>query len=348
MMTRAEYRLVKKARAQQIQRLVEEFKQLNRTEEDVIQRIVALHQNLGDLFHCKCGNTQLPSETRQRLSKCSVCNRDWWITAGTLFHGVKNLQPYVIAIYLKMRGMDALPCEIASVTGVSSSTASLIHKKVSMVVADEIGDEGESFSSLLFMELYQKRSTATPSFSHPRAEEEPFQLQRESAPIYEGHDEPSNAAPNLSHNDQLVFNEISADSISFDTLLARTKLTIPELSESVLTLDVFEKLIELDGTRYRLRAGVENVLRSKKPSNMEQVAVFINYITYRYQGMARKYVQLYVANFWCIMDQQRWGKDALLIACLRSKRKTRRDIAVYVSPGTIRMPAITRVYASVA
>ncbi|MBX9668425.1 MAG: hypothetical protein K2X93_12440, partial [Candidatus Obscuribacterales bacterium] len=213
-MKRSEARQVKRARVRRIKKIIARYNRVICSEKDAIRYLVKFHRTHGNLFQCECGNSELPEDHCTRKLKCSVCKRDWWITAGTLFDRVKKLRPYVIAIILKMNGMDVIPAELALVTGVADSTASEILKRIAMVVLKEMIGQFQEFSTLSLLGLYKRRSTATPRFSHPRAEEEPFQLQGPTEPVEESRAEGA-LVLNLSPQDALVYNEISTESISF-------------------------------------------------------------------------------------------------------------------------------------
>ncbi len=73
--------------------------------------------------------------------------------------------------------------ELGAVVRVSASTAGEILNKIAMVIVDQMTGDFQEFSSAAFLEVYERRSRATPAFAHPRAEEEVFEIQRESAPI---------------------------------------------------------------------------------------------------------------------------------------------------------------------
>ncbi len=266
--------------------------------------------------------------------------------------------PYVIAIHLKQSGISFVADELVSVTDVSYSTASLIIKKLSMVIFGEMNDEFQEFSSVSFLPVYSRRSRATPSYSHPRAEEVEFWQEGsdeiddddddDDDGVEETHDdaledvsEVSAVAASLPSDEAFVYDQISDERISFNTLLDRTNLKSDKLSLLLINLQLDFQLIDhLDGELYRRRAVIEEKPKPK-PIVHEQLAAiesFKDYVKSIHQGISRKYAQLYAADYWCAMDQDRWDNDALYIACIRSEPKSRRDIVEFVSAVTIKLP----------
>ncbi|MBX9667984.1 MAG: transposase, partial [Candidatus Obscuribacterales bacterium] len=130
-------------------------------------------------------------------------------------------------------------------------------------------------------------------------------------------------------------------------LLARTRLSTQDLSLSVISLQLVGLIAPAAGERYRrLEADVGPIERpsttnesadSKTVVKVDEIESFKTYIIGLHGGISRKYSQLYAANYWCAMDQQRWGDGALMLACLRSEAKTREDILEFNSPGIIRV-----------
>ncbi|MBX9671677.1 MAG: hypothetical protein K2X93_29075 [Candidatus Obscuribacterales bacterium] len=353
-MDKSESRQIKRVRTKRIKKIVNTLKRTTKNDGDAIQKLVNLHQRHGKLFRCRCGNTQLPKQLRVRITKCGVCRRNWRITAGTIFHRVRKLFPYVIAIHLKQSGISFVADELVSVTDVSYSTASLIIKKLSMVIFGEMNDEFQEFSSVSFLPVYSRRSRATPSYSHPRAEEGEFwqegsgEIDDDDDGVDETHDdaseevsEVSSVAASLPADEAFVYDQISDERISFNTLLDRTNLKSDKLSLLLINLQLDFQLIDhLDGELYRRRAVIEEKPKPKQKVHEQLAAIesFKDYVKSIHQGISRKYAQLYAADCWCAMDQDRWDNDALFIACIRSEPKSRRDIVDFVSPVTIKLP----------
>ena len=59
---------------------------------------------------------------------------------------------------------------------------------------------------------------------------------------------------------------------------------------------------------------------------------FIEFIRVDYHGISRKYVQNYLAAYWCYKDRTRWPVGELLKACLKFRRISSKEILAYVSP----------------
>ncbi|MBX9666445.1 MAG: hypothetical protein K2X93_02455 [Candidatus Obscuribacterales bacterium] len=335
-MEKEQSRKSKKVRVRRIKKLVAAFRRTVRTEADAVAYILALYRQ-GDGFQCTCGNV-LSHDIRTRKTKCGECNRDCWVTAGTMFEHAKKLRPYLVAVFLRTNGVDFQKGELADVTGVADSTADEIIKKIAMVIVDQMTGDFQEFSSIAFLSIFRKRSRATPQFAHPRAEEDPFEMQRQasSAEIEEVEIHAPIIPPEHSH----VYDAIPIDeAISFNRLLEITQLTIPKLSESLLALQVDFPLVRLvPGDQYRrLDVVIEASNRTSSNGKMQEIDLLTEYVTGLHGGIARKYLQFYAANRWCSAEPERWKNNALFQACLKSKPKTGRDISAYISPANIKV-----------
>ncbi|MBX9669454.1 MAG: hypothetical protein K2X93_17665 [Candidatus Obscuribacterales bacterium] len=351
-MTRKEYRRLKKARVRVIERYVTIFRMTVKTEEDAIAYILDLYHQ-GDGFRCTCGNV-LSQEINTRMTKCGVCNRDCWLTADTMFDHAQRLVPYLTAVYLRTNGVEVQKGELADVTGVSSSTADLIFKKISMVLTNEMTGDFQEFSSSTFLEVFKRRSRATPRFAHPRAEEDEFESQRVESATEITEVTPIEVAPmevvtpDLEPRQRITFDAISSgESFTFDRLLDITQLSISDLSYSVVTLQAEFNLIRRDDIGQYARTEVDsdggtNATPKNDPPKQDDSKLKVNqsaisYIKRLHGGTARKYIQFHVADHWSLEEPKRWNNNALFQACLRSKPITREDISEYVSPANIKV-----------
>ncbi len=334
---KTESKKLKKARVRLIKRLSAAFKRRVRTEADAIAYILNLYRQ-GDGFKCTCGNV-LSQDIRTRKTKCGECKRECWVTAGTMFDHAKKLRPYLIAVFLRTNGVDFQKGELADVAGVSDSTADEIIKKIAMVIVDQMTGDFQEFSSIAFLQIYHKRSRATPQFAHPRAEEDAFEIQRQAnqAEFQEVR------SPILPPEHARVFDAIPIEeAITFNRLLDITRLTIPQLSESLLALQIDFPLIRLvSGERYRrLEIPIQPINGAGSDGRVEEVDAVIEYVTRLHGGLARKYLQCYAANQWWISDPERRRNIDLFQACLKTKAKTGREILIYVSPANIKVSRI--------
>ncbi len=336
--------------------------------QDCIQAIVNFHNRNKHLclLRCTCGNVDLPTCVRDRSVVCQKCNKVWWLTATTVFSRARDLRPYMATIKLMEIGIKVLSRDLVEMFGIALSTAFVIVKKITVVIAEYMKDNFLQVSSKDLTSVYCKRSIATEKFSHPASEVDAFDHQRDfvvegvkAAQIGSSIDEPNSAKragtyaqsilQNLDPVATTIYEALSNEEILFDALAVKTNLPAQKIN-SQLTILELEGLVDcLSGNFIRRRhteldepistVSSRSVLDTTILQGDHSVVVqsLSAHIKDFHQGSSRKYIQLYAADFWCLMDRERWGNGALLTACLRSKSVAWREILAYVSPVYIKL-----------
>lgn len=67
----------------------------------------------------------------------------------------------------------------------------------------------------------------------------------------------------------------------------------------------------------------------------KQFKPFFDFVRRVFQGISRKYLQLYLAVYWCSLNRRRWGVGRLFSACMRSRRRCYRARLNFVSPPVV-------------
>ncbi|MFA6209326.1 MAG: hypothetical protein WC714_07885 [Candidatus Obscuribacterales bacterium] len=118
---------------------------------------------------CGCALSQISHDQGERFYTCNACRKDVWLTSGTLLDGVVRLRAWMAAIFFNDYGVAVSAARLARLVQVASSTALNIHKKLAMVVCEEM-PEADTVSSYWFSPVIFKRSRQTPAECHPREE----------------------------------------------------------------------------------------------------------------------------------------------------------------------------------
>lgn len=123
---------------------------------------------------CRCSCEHVVRDPGSRIFKCLKCNYETWFTAKTLLKRTSNLRAWLAAIYLKQNRVVITPSQLARLTEISQTGAYEIHRKLNLVVCDQIDDDSLLVPSELFRAAICKRSRETPARLHPVAEELAF------------------------------------------------------------------------------------------------------------------------------------------------------------------------------
>lgn len=311
------------------------FRQEFPTEESAVAEIARRRINRGSGTCPHCLSSSL-SESGQRYIQCPNCNRGWWLTAGTLLHRAREILPWLAVIWFLERGITFVPAQLADLFGSSTSTIAAMKKKVELVICSKMGDAA-LISSAEFAVLYCRRTSETPAKGHPKDEQEAADCQQEQ----EG---PSDQSPGpaallnrfsgclgedlLSETEQRILACVGSRTILFDAIVFETGLPVGEVNSGLMLLEL-RGLIRSPSIDYYAR-----VVRVSRVDSCESAIrdEFLKYIKCHFQGIGRKYVQLYLGSFWCIKDRKRWGPGVLLDLCVCFREVTNREVKNYVSP----------------
>lgn len=276
--------------------------------------------------HCK--SRRLLREIGRRDARCIKCNRKTWLTAKTFFNSIKKPRPYLMAIILLAHGIRISGAAFARLMGISTSSAQHILKKVSSVLLDLLQKYGTPTKSCDFMSCVFRRSIDSPAHEHPHAEFD--EIERQCA-VQNTQDQALLAS--LSEDEKLVYQQFSDQSITQPSLELRSGLPTNRIMSALTMLELAGLIENQNGTQYvKIQRSVKLPVAQKPHKHLiRYVARSTRYIKRTHGGVSRKYLQLYLALFWCVVDK-RWSTEALLKACARYGKLSGREIVSYTSP----------------
>lgn len=158
--------------------------------------------------------------------------------------------------------------------------------------------------------------------------------------------EAENQAVKLCQAEQQVYDILSEEPVQFDLLCQCTGIQAGKLSSVLTMLELAELAQRMPGDRYVRCTPGKNKKRGDKfigPGNSlpesTKIAVdrIIHFVQTSFQGISRKYLQNYLARYWCHVDRNRWQLSTLLKLCLRFRHVSYKEILDFVSPPLVKM-----------
>lgn len=310
---------------------------------------------------CYCGSKRLDENYEARVRRCRSCNKNTWLTAGTFFNRMRLARPWLAAIWLLEQGVVISSLHLHELVGIAQSSALHILKKVAMAIESHFGDDSANIPSGLFCRVFCKRSRLTPAMQHPVKEQEEMernestsadlvlqvnrtnvfasssgqQLDSNTESIIETDTAKFTTENKLAAPEKTIYDLLSKEPMSFDTLCKITELSVSEISAALTMLEIVGAAKRLPGDQYVRCTSKESVRKTPGVcsfQNSEDVSDIINFIRSRFHGISRKYLQLYLALYWCHIARDRWCSGSLLQACLKFGRISREQCLAYVSP----------------
>jgi len=309
---------------------------------------------LEELTNCSnCGSKQqFTPEQEGRLARCQACNKTIWVTAGTFFARIRKPRAWLFGISLLARGKAFSASEFHKVVGIAYSSSSALLKKVAIVIKNKMEDECyDRLASFCFSKTFSKRSRETPARQHPVDEEEGVERRSESAsgsqddftPASdrqfdskrgdERQSQAASAVSTLSKIEQEVFETLTDEPCHSDILCDKTGIPISGIS-SILTILELTYLVERTpgGLFKRSVANSGRLVNLENALEAAAVKAFLQFVQDHFHGISRKYLQIYLALFWCNAQRQRWSPGLLLRECIRFRAVSYKEILGYVSP----------------
>ncbi|CAN5717100.1 hypothetical protein BH10CYA1_BH10CYA1_57570 [soil metagenome] len=302
-----------------------------------------------------CQSVHLELQEGDRTALCLLCGKITYLTARTFFHGVRRPIDWVRAIWLLEEGIPFSANMFSSVTGMARASVSSMLSKLLIVISTEMGNFPTERSSS-FSQTMTKRSLQTPAMKHPMTEQDVFDeiesesmgesldlfLEKKLAEIYQSPDDAdensqeSNLYSASWANEKNVFKLLSSEPSSFDSIGSAVALNVGELSLALVHLELAGLAKSLSGHMFVQERPIWTDTSVVNKSDEKNVfKPFFQFIARTFHGISRKYLQLYLAAFWCSTSRWRWSVGSLFTVCWRSKCLTYRDRLAYVSPPVV-------------
>ncbi len=311
--------------------------------EELFQRL-----NAESNFVCRmCGSQSIEREYGARDYRCLSCGKYSWFTSGTFFHRMKIARPYLAFIMLKEYGIAVSTSRFRKALAVSYSTAADIFQRLSMVISRNMDKSFCLLPSASFSDLFCKRSRETPARKHPVSEEHEFQY-FSSSDEHDGVHSPLCEKSleivlgfELDAQSSKIVDLLKAQATSFEELISRSGMTIGALSELLLSLELAGIVSRQAGDNYVFlqpnneKASSQESLTSEEESS--KVRSFVSFLRGVFQGISRKYLQNYLASYWCHVDRKIWAPGSLFKACARFGVLQSKEVLEYVSPLEVKM-----------
>ncbi len=290
---------------------------------------------------CKnCQHKNPISEAPQRMCICERCKKEIWITGGSFFDHVRKFKPYLASIGLLENGIILSASELRNVLSVTQSTSDKIYKKISLLVSEKMKGIGIEVETLELLTVVWRRCIETPAREHPIAEE--IAMQKEAEQKSKG-PESAEEGQALTGTEKSIFSLLSKTPVNFDDICRQLNVDCSKISAAIVGLELQDLVVRIPGDNYvksdRVTQRAMSVSNSKNiKAELNHLSTrMIDFIQERFQGISRKYLQLYAALFWIYLDRKRWGPGAILQMCMQSRHIRRREIRDFVTPLTVNL-----------
>jgi hypothetical protein len=279
----------------------------------------------------KCHSADVVRMKERRYIWCSGCAHKTSLTAGTFFHNARRPKVWLGAIRLMELGLEFSARMLSLVAKAAYDTAWEILKKIDAVLKKNLDSQALFLPSKVFEKVFLKRSRETPAREHPRIEQRVAEREQASSLTI-------NLA-SIDKREQMILAVIGEQVVEMDFICEQTMLPPAEVSARLMMMELSGLIERLEGDRFRRKFSDGAI--AKPCRRLKKLAKkFIKYLKSFMRGSSRKYVHLYVARFWCIIDRDRWANGNLLKECLHSHRFPRAALRLENAPLMVPLPRL--------
>lgn len=270
-----------------------------------------------------------------RSMHCKGCKSIIWLTADTFYHKVRLFRPRVVIMRWFEMGIIVSANQAAKLLTVSNDTVNLIYKQVGIVVSKLMLDNIVEEPSSNCVDIMDRRSIETPAREPAVAEE--FEIQATMKKCL-GQDANSDIKDAIQlEEDEKIALDVLSEKMSFDQISELLKMEPSDLTRILMSLELKGLIKAMPGSKF-IRNDLSVSAQSKtKPENKMSIATtFMYFVKDYFQGVSRKYLQLYVSLHWLSFDRIRWETKALRKACASHPHISYEETLSYVTPPIVK------------
>lgn len=337
--------------------------------EEAAREDVKIRLEKENLLYCHdCGKRNLEKKYGARVLKCLDCGHKTWVTAGTFFHHAKRVRPRLAAIWLMEHGFVFGSSKLHKLVNITQSAAFNILKKIAIVIEAQLERDVCEIPSSVFRKVICKRSKETPARTHPVAEQDEIEAlglqdsingrddtnEQGCAANGQGYaaNEQDNISSQLSQQEKVLYDLLSENPVSFEELYVRSAMGVPEVSATLVILEIGGLISSLPGNNYIRCPNNKNLDKTAKSNGgdvtlakFEAMALAVqDFVRNGFHGISRKYLQYYLFLYWYYVGTSHWERDSLLNACLRFRSIKWTEIINYVTPVMVKWDQNVAIY----
>jgi hypothetical protein len=311
-------------------------------DEDCLEEIIKNLIEIGWVFRCsRCNSSEMRRKRGMRRYICSECHYKGWILAGTYFEFMRKSRLWLGLIWFLEHGIQINAWQFHQLSKCAYSTALMIFRKLGSVLHEHLESmqEVDSAESGNFLSIFWKRSNQTPIGEHPSLEQECFDLElNESEAENEGENE--NTIKNLPEEEAQILQLLSDQKIHLDNICYLSGLYCGDVVGLLTSLELNDYIERHGGDYYTVKQKKREKKKNRfdvsiSATTQEKIDAFKIFVKSQIHGISRKYLQYYLAIFWCFGDRKRWSSSELLKACCRSTFRANRELFQFVTQSCV-------------
>lgn len=306
---------------------VQSFNDTYKTEAECVEVLYAAFRSEDRIYCHQCQGRDVDHEVGARTIVCVECGEESYFTAGSLFHKARVIRPRLAAIWLYEQGISFSAGQFADAFDIALSSAWMMLHRISKVIHDSMRCKTEAVSSRMFVPIICKRSRETQLRQHPASEAETFPIPESS----------TETCP-LTDTEQTVLEALAAVPTDVDQICNAADLPSTEVLSALGVLEVAGLARSAGGHLYsRILNHMSMAADALNEHAQKVLAHVFTFVRETFHGISFKYLECYLARYWCAFDRRRWCKPRLLKGCVQAPYRPMRDTPDRQSPPSVLM-----------
>lgn len=264
-------------------------------------------------------------------------------TAGdTIFSHMKKVRPFFSMVMLTLRGVPFNPYQIHKYLKTKSYSPNWkAHRRIMGAALEELKKKSKKVSSFLFNAVIQRRSVETAARQHPTTEqvsELRSQFKKKGKHWFEkkimefwGETDLDAEHAREIADYRKVYDLLADGPLSLEQIIEKSDLPVATPLIAVNILLVCNLLRKTNNGLYEHNDTATDALDLQDTTLIVKVSGAIEFIDFLFQGVSRRYIQLYTASYWCFSEHSRKKRANLLNQFCTNKYNVA-NIENYVSP----------------
>lgn len=279
--------------------------------------------------------------TEERMQLCSKCRKEIWHTAETFYHKVRLFRPRVVIREIYQQGITISVNQAAELLDVANGTAALVFKQLGIVVSRLNSSNGVQVPTQFCTSVVSRRSTETPAREPPVAEE--FELRRKLQEESKASEVVPEVNLDLNEPQQKLLESLSHEPILFEELSRKTNLEPAELTSQLMFFELNGIAESCPGNKFKLADSLNLAGAFTDPYQLAKAQsiakTFAYFIKDYFQGVSRKYLQIYASIHRLSVDRKSFPPNSLRKLCAAHSHISYEDILAYVTPPAVLLAA---------
>lgn len=295
-----------------------------------------------------CAGNQFSRFGEKRRASCDGCGNITFYTVDTLFEDIRILRAPLFTLYLADRGVVYNANKLHEMLGIAYSTAHNIVKRVSTIALQEMLSVAHKFAevvSLQFDGVIARRSKKTDAEQHPKTErlselrqfvataQGVTDVRAKMHEVYGTTD-----ATDLYEDEQAVYEALLNGDDTLGNIAALTALGVARTSAALINLLICGLVNKLPGERYERSMSTNS--RHLNFNGNPQLKLILKhskrFISTVFDGISRRYLQLYLATYWCMSVRSNFGDNSIVNQCAKENPYLK-GLKDYVSPLVVKV-----------